>query len=66
MAGGQLSHVQRQSDRPLGPLKLAQTNAKVGVLKKSLYLLTLAAHIVARRRVVIGIIARVICRGVVG
>ena len=66
MARGQLFHVQGPSGRPLGPLKLAQTNAKDGVPKKSFYLATRAAHIVARRRVVIRVIARVICRGVIG
>ena len=50
----------------MGPLKLAQTNTKDGVSKKkSLYLLTLAAHIVARRRIVIGVVARVIARGII-
>ena len=65
-ARGQLVHVQRPSDRPLGPLKLAQINAKDGVPKKKSLSRTRAAHVVTRRRVVIGIIARVICRGVIG
>ena len=66
MAKGQLGHVQRQSDRLLGPLKIAQTNAKDGVPKKKSLSRTRAAYIVARRRVVIRVIARVICRGVIG
>ena len=50
----------------VGPSENSPDKRQVGVPKKKSLSRTRAAHVVARRRVVIGVIARVICRGVIG